>query len=159
MSRSLNIGLTGFLLGVLAGYFVAPLEAEGTHRQLFYVQRAVDGDTLKGYFLQDVEQEIRLLNVDTPERGQEFYKDATQVTADMVEGEVVIIEAEKLDKRDKYGRFLGYVWGPEGKNLNVELVRRGMSFYYTKFGGGIYPDEFKKAEAEAREKKVGLWEE
>jgi len=61
-------------------------------------------------------------------------------------------------ERDIYGRILGYVW-VDGTNINVEIVRAGWSPFWTKYGAGKYADEFRAAEAEAREQGRGLWKE
>lgn len=144
----------------LAGIVTQSNPAEASPKKdLFYVQRAVDGDTLIGYFVARVEHEVRLLSVDTPERGKPYFKEATQETADMVEGKVVALEFEAdMYKRDKYGRLLAYVYAPDGTNLNLDLVQKGLSPYYDKYGPGLYPDEFTKAAKEAADKKLGLWE-
>lgn len=57
----------------------------------------------------------------------------------------------------RYGRLLAHVF-VDGKNFNLELVRRGLSPYYTKYGmSEIYDKEFKAAERLARKEKLGIW--
>ena len=51
-------------------------------------------------------------------------------------------------RRDHFGRLLAYVHAG-GKNVNVELVRRGHADYWTKFGKGPYAEQFQAAEEEA----------
>ena len=56
---------------------------------------------------------------------------------------------------DKYGRTIGDVTLPDGKSLNLELVREGMCWWYRKYA----PDdrELEKLGVEARSDKRGLW--
>lgn len=66
--------------------------------------------------------------------------------------------------RGYFGRHLAYVWvrrGGDGEwlNFNVELVRAGMSPYYTNFGRcPEYHDEFGAAQREARDHQRGIWD-
>ncbi len=73
------------------------------------------------------------------------------------------LERDAVDAaaRGYYGRMLAHVIivKPTGEiNLAVELVRRGHSPYFTKYGRSRRFDaEFRKAEAEARKAKLGIW--
>ena len=59
--------------------------------------------------------------------------------------------------RGRYGRLLAYVF-VEGVNFNLELVRKGLSPYYTKYGlSQKYDQEFREAERYAREHKLNIW--
>jgi endonuclease YncB( thermonuclease family) len=59
--------------------------------------------------------------------------------------------------RGRYGRLLAYVF-VDGKNFNLDLVRQGLSPYYTKYGlSGKYDKEFRVAERIARKEKLGMW--
>ena len=65
------------------------------------------------------------------------------------------------DLRGRYGRILAYVFverDGQWVNYNVEAVRAGMSPYFTKYGySRRFHEEFRQAEAEAREAKRGIW--
>jgi endonuclease YncB( thermonuclease family) len=64
--------------------------------------------------------------------------------------------------RDYYNRYLAYVFvqrGGKDLNFNVELVRAGMSPYFSKYGySRRFHDEFVAAETEARAAKRGIWD-
>ena len=64
--------------------------------------------------------------------------------------------------RGFYGRYLAYVFAKkDGKwvNYNIECVRAGMSPYYTKYAQSRrFHKEFLEAEAEAKAKKIGIWD-
>ena len=63
--------------------------------------------------------------------------------------------------RDRYGRYLAYVFARTGGawvNYNVECVRAGMAPYFTKYGRSRrYDAEFVAAEAEAKAAHRGIW--
>jgi len=68
----------------------------------------------------------------------------------MLGSEGIRLEFEKPDKpeRDKYGRLLAYVFA-DGRNVNVEMVRKGHSKFWTKYVDGRYAEEFRVAAKEA----------
>jgi micrococcal nuclease len=81
------------------------------------------------------------------------------------------MQKKLLDEYDKYidlefevdrirgnnGRLLAYVL-VDGKNLNIDLVRQGLSPYYTKYGKSQkYDAEFRAAERLARKEKLNIW--
>jgi endonuclease YncB( thermonuclease family) len=63
--------------------------------------------------------------------------------------------------RDRFDRYLAYVFverGGKWLNFNVEVVRAGMSPYYTKDSySRRFHDDFVAAEKEARAAKRGIW--
>jgi endonuclease YncB( thermonuclease family) len=62
-------------------------------------------------------------------------------------------------KRDVYGRILCHVILPGGEDLNLRLVREGLSPYYNKYGNSLVcHDEFISAQTAARAAKVGIWD-
>ena len=142
-----------FLLaaGFVGGRVTAPTRAPGperTSRNVCRVIRIVDGDTLRVWY-QDEDQPVRLLRVDTPERGERGYREATEALTELIQGGEVRLEFES-QKRDSFGRLLCYVFVHE-LNVNVEMVRRGWSEFYTKHGEGKFAGAFTEAEQEARE--------
>ncbi|END1833659.1 thermonuclease family protein [Shigella flexneri] len=83
----------------------------------------VDGDTididLDLGFETFAKRRVRLLNVDTPERGQENYKEATDFTKACVEGKKIYVQTYKSDV---FGRYLANVWYEDGqRSLNDDL--------------------------------------
>lgn len=59
--------------------------------------------------------------------------------------------------RGRYGRLLAYVC-VDGQNFNLELVRQGLSPYYTKYGcSQEYDQAFRDAERSARDKGMNIW--
>lgn len=114
----------------------------------------IDGDTIE---LAGGER-VRLLCIDTPERGQPGYAEATEFLRGLIEGKRVRLEADpKHNDRDRFGRLLRYVWlftGWEAEGfssgddvlVNVEIVRRGHSAYETRWGASsLHAAEFRGA--------------
>lgn len=66
------------------------------------------------------------------------------------------------DIKDAYGRYLTYVFAQKNgvwKNYNVEVVRAGMSPYFTKYGRSRrFDKDFIAAQDEAQKKKLGVWD-
>jgi endonuclease YncB( thermonuclease family) len=108
-----------------------------------------DGDTLR--ILVGKEQvKIRLAGIDAPEKGQAFGTKAKEVLDNMVKGKTVNVETQGLDM---YGRTIGTIT-IDGLNVNLELVKQGMAWRYTKYDKEKI---YLQAEKEARQAMRGLW--
>jgi micrococcal nuclease len=169
------------LVGFLAGYWIAPgLAAKGPqwagvlaaavedeHEALedeeltgpCHATRIVDGDTLD-VECGDLESDrVRLLQIDTPERGQRGYYEATEALRDLVDGEDLYLGFEEPGQisRGRYGRLLAYVFTDDDEDVNEEMIREGWSGYWTKYGAGRFPNTMWSADVEARLNHNGLW--
>jgi endonuclease YncB( thermonuclease family) len=114
------------------------------------VVAVLDGDTLE-VMHQGRAERVRLRGIDCPEKGQAFGRRARQFTAGLVMGQEVTVETAG---RDRYGRTLGTVILPDGRNLSHALVRAGLAWrhrYYSLDGS------LGQMEAEARAARRGLW--
>jgi micrococcal nuclease len=118
------------------------------------VTRIVDGDTLH-LDRNGEDVTVRLLRINTRERGEWGYKQGQTELKRLVEGKRVRLASDD-EPKDRYGRELAYIFVGD-KNINLEMVRSGWSPFFTRYGKGQYADAFAKAEAEAREAKRGLW--
>jgi endonuclease YncB( thermonuclease family) len=124
------------------------------------VIRVIDGDTFviswEGRRLT-----VRLLGVDTPEtvhpfKPVEFFgRQASDFLKNLLTGKLVRFDFEE-EKIDKYGRLLAYVYLDE-LFVNEEIVRQGYGYAYTRFPFRFL-DEFVAIEAEAKESKLGIWQ-
>jgi micrococcal nuclease len=121
------------------------------------VARIVDGDTLtttRG-------DRVRLVQIDTPEvgSGECYSRAAARELARLAPvGSPVRLEADAaLDSVDRYGRLLRYVW-VGGRNLNLELVRRGAATVWFYHGDrGRYARALLAAARAAQTARRGLW--
>jgi endonuclease YncB( thermonuclease family) len=111
----------------------------------------IDGDTM--IVLKDgVEEVIRLNGIDCPEKNQVHGNNAKQFTSNRALNTVVTVEAKEVD-RD--GRTIADVILADGTNLNRELVKEGLAWWFFKYS----KDGMLRAlEMEARDGKRGLWE-
>jgi endonuclease YncB( thermonuclease family) len=112
----------------------------------------IDGDSIK--VLHDGRQEqIRLWGIDCPEKNQDFGTKAKQATSTLVFAKTVEVEPVTTDR---YGRTVAFV--RVGVTLvNEELIRQGLAWVYTRYCDRPICQGWKVLEAEAREKKRGLW--
>jgi micrococcal nuclease len=137
------------------------------------VKRVVDGDTL---VLQN-NQRVRLIGIDTPEvhQSNKLYRDAQrskkdiqtiiglgkrsfEFTRQLVEGKRVRLEFD-VEKYDRYGRLLCYVYLKDGTFVNAKIVEQGYASLLTIPPNVKYVDLFRRLYQEARENNRGLWKE
>ena len=64
-----------------------------------------------------------------------------------------------LDKTDKYGRILAYVFVNDGKMANAELIKNGLATVYTFYPNVKYFDLYTKLQKKAISERKGLWSE
>ena len=129
----------------------------------YKVVRVVDGDTIVVYY-QGKHEKVRLLCVKTPEsvhpdekQNIPMGKVASRYTQKKLIGKYVNLEFEIKKLRGNYGRLLAYIF-VDGQNLNLDLVRQGLSPYYTKYGRSQkYDAKFRAAEKQARKEKLNIW--
>ncbi len=127
------------------------------------VVEVIDGDTVDVQINGTVER-LRLIGIDTPETKdprkpvQCFGKEASAQAAKVLSGQTVLLEEDpSQDTRDTYGRLLRYVWLPDGKLYNLEMIIGGFAHEYTYETPYKYQAAFKKEEAAARERGWGFW--
>jgi endonuclease YncB( thermonuclease family) len=79
-------------------------------------------------------ERIRLWGIDCPESRQAFGARATQFTGDLAFGKEVSVQVKDVDR---YGRTVGVVILPDGRNLNQELVRAGLAWWYRQYAAHV----------------------
>jgi len=145
------------VLVIVGARLVAPQAVPGaTQRAL--VARAVDGDTV---VLVGGER-VRYIGVDTPElhhpkRPVEAYaREAWAFNRRLVEGKQVRLEFD-VQRRDRYGRLLAYVFLEDGTFVNAELIQQGYAQILTIPPNVKYQERFLVWQRQAREARRGLW--
>ncbi len=100
---------------------------------------------------------MRLVQIDTPELGTCYARQARQYTQDFIEGEVKLVRDLRLDDKDNYGRSLRYIIKGE-RNLNLELVRKGYAkpLFFNKVKGK-YGKEIEQYARNAQANRLGVW--
>lgn len=120
----------------------------------FTVVKVLDGDTvdLSGG------DRLRLMGVDTPERGEAFHDEAVEFLRKAALGKSTTLEYGS-ERRDKYGRLLGYLF-VDGKFVNEEILLNGLAYVYIFKEIDKKSDEMKRlilAQRSAIENRQGLW--
>ncbi len=121
-----------------------------------------DGDTIV-VDMNGKNETIRFIGVDTPEthdprkQVQCFGKAAASYTKGLIGNNAVRLEADPLStNRDRYNRLLRYIYIPDGRLVQAEIIKNGFGFAYTSFPF-TKSEEFSKYQKEAREQDRGLW--
>lgn len=138
---------------VVTALLAAPAGADESAR----LAHVVDGDTIA----LTSGKRVRLLQIDTPEVGSgECYSRAAakELRRLVPVASALSLEADApLDLTDRYGRLLRYVHAG-GRNVNVELVRRGAAtVYFYRGERGRYAAQLLAAARTARAQRRGLW--
>jgi len=109
-----------------------------------FIDRIIDGDTVESNGTS-----IRLLGINTPERGEKYYSEAKKFLENLVLNETVRLEYGK-EREDRYRRTLAYLYlGNE--NINKKLIEKGYANIYFPSGRDIYYNEFAQAWEECSE--------
>jgi len=111
----------------------------------------IDGDTVEMAGL----GKVRLIGVDTPERGRCFEDAATAFTRERLEGRLVEYELGE-DGTDRYDRTLAYL-SREGRMHNLALLSEGYAKVLTIAPNDKYAPRFARAERGAERADAGLW--
>jgi endonuclease YncB( thermonuclease family) len=81
--------------------------------QLVDVNGIVDGDTIDTSI-----GRVRFFGVDTPERGEACFTEATEFTRLLVGGQVRLEDGPRLE--DTFGRRLAYVYDASGNSIDIQ---------------------------------------
>ena len=122
------------------------------------VVKVVDGDTID-VLIDGREYRVRYILIDTPEvfdPVEPFGPEATEANRRLVSGQTVGLEID-VSETDRFGRLLRYVYLPDGRLVNEELLRQGLAVLATFPPDVKYVDRFRQVEAEARAAGAGLW--
>lgn len=134
-----------------------------TSSNTYSVISVVDGDTVK-LSMNGSTETIRLIGIDTPESVHPtepvecFGIEASNKAKQLLSGKQVQFETDSSqDTRDRYGRLLGYIILPDGRNFNKVMIEDGYAYEYTYSTAYKYQTSFKTAESNAKASGKGLW--
>lgn len=119
------------------------------------VKRVIDGDTLV-YDENGSETSVRLLGINTPEKGERFYSEAKEFLESRVLNKSVKLVYGN-EKTGKYGRELAYVF-VDGENINKKIVKQGYGNHYFPSGRNRYYGDFLNAWKDCIEHERNLCE-
>ncbi|MFC1657932.1 thermonuclease family protein [Candidatus Omnitrophota bacterium] len=173
MIKTIGFWVWAFALGCLVVCGCQPAGKPEYNYDDILVSRVIDGDTV----VLASQERVRLIGIDTPEThvNNKLYRQAQRsktdiqtimalgnqackFTRNLVEGKRVRIEFD-VERYDKYGRLLGYLYLPDGTFVNARIVQEGYASLLTIPPNVRYAGLFREFYQEARENKRGLWQE
>ncbi|HSJ05551.1 MAG TPA: thermonuclease family protein [Longimicrobiales bacterium] len=118
------------------------------------VARVVDGDTL----VCEGGVRVRLLLIDAPELSQGPWGAVAKALLEQLAspGTLVTVE-EDVQQRDRYGRLLAYLYLPDGRMVNEELLRAGVAVVSVHPPNIRHVERLRAAADSARAGGAGLW--
>lgn len=155
----LCISIIGFILPLLAGDDMLKIESG----KYYEVDRVIDGDT---FSVKDGRKHanVRMLGIDTPEtkdprKPEQCYgHQAWEETKKLIEGlRVKIVFNPNRELKDKYRRYLGYVYREDGLFVNESLLINGFARNYEFGKKHSSSTQFASIEKDSMNEKRGLW--
>lgn len=156
----LLLGATGTIIGIYSGKNPPDTQissetlktaVQGVETSRGEVQGVIDGDTLT---LTSGEK-IRLIGMNTPEKGQPGYEEAKKTLEDLVSKKTIDIQFD-TQKLDKYQRTLAYVY-VDNLFINKELIQKGVAMVETIPPNVKHSKEFVETQQDARKDCKGMW--
>ena len=175
----LMLGLVILIAVDRLGLLSRPRESDRTRYQdkTFTVVKVVDGDTLdlevEDWFNDTPYTRVRLWGVDTPEThnwktskdsadtkgpSPKYYgPEASEFAKRLVLNKRVTVQLEPVEgTRGKYRRLLAYIYLPDGRMLNEELIQQGYGYADERFRH-MHRRRFLDLQKEAQREQRGLW--
>ncbi|MEU1279144.1 thermonuclease family protein [Streptomyces sp. NPDC005805] len=126
------------------------------------ITHVIDGDTVEvrgdGTIIPaGTTAKVRLLAIDSPEKGACFSRDATaRLRSLLPPGSTARVERDD-ELKDRYRRYLLYMWNEDGVFVNESLVRGGHAKSVLYPPNDKYWPRISRAQADARQEDAGLW--
>jgi micrococcal nuclease len=139
-------------IAALAGVVVASAEpsTSGQFTLRGTVSYIVDGDTLEVALDNGRSERVRLIGIDTPERGGCFAGRATGAARSLADDRHVLLKGDGTQStRDRYGRLLAYAWIEGRRDLGYQLLARGLARVY------VHDRPFERLSAYRHAERVG----
>ena len=110
-----------------------------------------DGDTFTAINKDNLQLKIRIFGIDAPEKKQAYGNKSKEFLSSLIFGKSISIDVQS---KDGYGRYLAYVYSPEGKDVSLLMIHEGMAWHFTKYDNN---EVYEAAQAGAKKAKRGLW--
>jgi len=124
-----------------------------------HVKRVVDGDTL----LLDNNRFVRYIGINAPEvrhgneKAEPFGIEAKMQHARLVSEKDNVYLVYGMEKSDRYGRQLAYVYTHEKTFINRTMLEQGWAYCLFKAPNLRYHDVFLQAQRRAMQGQQGMW--
>jgi micrococcal nuclease len=136
----------------------AAAEASGAFALRGTVTWVVDGDTIDVRLTSGKRERVRLIGIDSPERGACFASKSADRARQLALSKPVVLRGDATQAtRDRYGRLLAYVWIPGGRDLGYQLIAGGFAKVYVYRNAFQRLSAYRKAEAGAKTSAAGSW--
>jgi micrococcal nuclease len=135
-------------------------ESKDTQNSEYYpVLYIVDGDTID-VEINGIKERIRIIGINSAEFNQDscsaqYSKDKM---IEIAQNRKVRLDSDPLSAdRDVYNRLLRHLYLEDNTNIALKMLEQGdlPGFYNYPFS---YEDEYKQAEAKAKQNKLGIWQ-
>ena len=113
---------------------------------LLAVTRVIDGDTLD-----TTAGRVRLFGLNTPERGERCFSEATNRLHELAGKTTRVETGPRLE--DQFGRLLRYAYTADGNSIDVLLIGEGLARAWTR--DGQHRDTLVALEESARQNRAG----
>ncbi len=150
--------LSYLLLLIISIFLISPglLGAE----TWFNVQWISDGDTI----VLEGGERVRYNGINAPEIAHEDHGKSAEPHGNAAKRfNIKLVKAKKvrlefdIERRDRYGRMLAYVFLPDGTFVNVEMVANGVAYFLAGTVNKRYGKLLLKAQREAMSARKGMW--
>ena len=143
---------------LLIHIFLFLLTSELFAEDMFMVKRINDGDTI---ILND-NRCIRYIGINTPEiNHREKKAEPYAYKAKLFNKSILLKKKVRLEfdqeRKDQYGRWLAYVFLPDGRFINEEILKQGYGFFLSRYPNNRYDSMLLKAQLKAMLGKKGIW--
>lgn len=128
-----------------------PLQAKELKKLAGKAVRILDGDTFELLTSSKQLLKIRLLDIDAPEKGQDYGNQSKKRLGELIFQKNVEVLYSQTDRN---GRILGTIF-VDNLQINLQMVKDGLAWHFLKYS---HKKEFADAEKKARLLKIGLWQ-
>ncbi len=111
--------LSILLTGLIASNIFIFNELSRPESELITISRVIDGDTI----VDSQNRTIRLLNINTPEKGETFSEESTKFMESFQDQQLLL----EITGQDKYKRYLGRLHTLNNQYLNLKIVQEGLA--------------------------------
>ncbi len=150
-AKAVSLIVLAVVVIVYSIYISLPAGQAAAQRTETIVTKVIDGDTL----VIEGGQRVRLLNIDTRERGENCYTEAKKRLEELTLLKNVTLERDKEDK-DRYDRLLRHIY-VGNISANLQLAKEGLAVAYIYEPNVKYREAFAAAEQEGKAAKGCVW--
>lgn len=122
------------------------------------VTHVFDGDTLEVLLDPGVTERVRLIGINTPERGACYAERARTAARSLADDRRAVLRGDATqERRDRHGRLLAYVWLPDGRDLGYSLIAAGLGKVFVHRVPFQRLSAYREAERRGQRLRDSLW--